>query len=104
MIVWVLLLIGGIAILLPLYSLLLRDFQKYNETEYREAGSPTLFMISPGRGIRLQKFIYIDSRKPGIHPAVAAKSMALAILMPLYVVSVFALYFWGMWKELSTVF
>ena len=102
-IAFLVLLIGGIATLLPLYAAMLRDFEKYNEDEFKAAGSPKLFMISPSRGLRLQRFIYFDSRNKGIHPKVASQSTMLAVLTPLYVLFLFGLYFWGMWSELAAI-
>ena len=86
---WLVFLAGGIALLLPLYALMLHDLEKYNNDEFVRIGSPKLLMISPLRGLRLQGFIFKDSRSRKIHRSVRSKCLALAILTPLFVVSVF---------------
>ena len=93
---WILILVTGIALLLLLYAQLLRSLKKHNPMEYVALGSPTLFMYSPSRSIRLQKFIYVGSRKPNIHPNVYRLCQLLGILTPVFVALVFGVFFWGM--------
>ena len=90
---WIGFLLIGIAILLPLYMHLLIDLKKYNHDKFVEMGSPGLFMTSPGRGIRLQKFIYSGHKEDQIHPAIKKKCRVLGILTPIYVILVFAILF-----------
>lgn len=86
---------AGIAVLLPLYNRLLTTLKRYHETEFDQLGRPTLFMASPRRSIALQLFIYVGSRRPGIHPAVVRLSTVIGILTPLFVLLVCLMLVWG---------
>ncbi|MDH3493690.1 MAG: hypothetical protein OEM82_09085 [Acidobacteriota bacterium] len=101
--IWVGFLLIGIAVLLPLYLHLLIDLKKFNPDEFAELGSPTLFMISPNRGLRLQGFIYSGSHQEQIHPAVRNKCRVLGILTPIYVILVFLILFWAVRMEMSVM-
>lgn len=74
----------GIALLLPMYARLLRDLETLNPDQFIDLGRPSLFMSSPGRGLRLQRFIYFGSRAPGIHPSVSRQSRVLGCAVPLF--------------------
>ena len=95
---WALFVVAGIAVLLPLYAKLLNALRRHNPDEYVAIGSPTLFMASPSRGIRLQRFIYSGSKKPGIAPEVARMCGILGVLTPTFVVLVYAMLFWGLFN------
>lgn len=103
MLIWIGFLLIGIAVLLPLYLHLLIDLKKYNQKEFVEIGSPELFMISPNRGLRLQRFIYSGSTQDQIHPAVKKKCRVLGIITPIYVILVFLILFWAVRMELSAL-
>ena len=100
---WVVFLLIGIAVLLPLYLHLLIDLKRYNHEQFVEMGSPSLFMLSPGRGIRLQRFIYAGSKQEQIHPAVKKKCRVLAVLTPVYVFLVFLLLFFAVRLEVASI-
>ncbi|NNE67461.1 MAG: hypothetical protein HKN33_12920 [Pyrinomonadaceae bacterium] len=101
--IWVGFLLIGIAILLPMYLHLLIDLEKYNNDEFVGIGSPQLFMISPARGLRLQRFIYVGSRAENIHPAVKKKCTALGFMTPIYVILVFLILFWAVRMEMQGI-
>ena len=98
---WFVFLIGGIALLLPLYALMLHDLEKYNRDEFVRIGSPKLIMVSPVRSLRLQGFIFKDSRSKKIHHSVRSKCLALSILTPLFVVTVFLWFGLGFFYNLT---
>lgn len=100
---WVVFLLVGIAVLLPLYARLLKDVEEHNNDEFIQMRRPQLFMISPARGIRLQYFIYSGSKKSGIHPLVAKRCRLLAILTPAYVLMVFLILFLAVRMELQAL-
>lgn len=100
---WIGFLLIGIATLLPLYAGLLIDLKEYNRKEFVEMGSPQLFMLSPARGLRLQRFIYVGSKAEGIHPLVRKKSLLLGIITPVYVILVFLILFWAVRMEMSAL-
>lgn len=84
-----------IAVLMPLYARLLRALERYNPDAFAALGRPTLFMLSPGRGLRLQRFIYVQCRAPDMHPKVCRLCRTLAVLTPLLVSAVLVTLAWG---------
>ena len=100
---WLLFLLAGIAILLPLYGKLIRMLRELHPDVYERIGSPTLFMVSPRRGIRLQKFIYRESSDSDIAPPIARLSGMIGILTPIYVAAVLIWYIWGMWCTITNL-
>lgn len=101
--VWVLFLLFGIAALLILYRKLLNELEQRNPDEFEAIGRPSLFMFSPSRGIRLQKFIYFDSRDSGISPSVGKLCRLLAVLTPTFVILVLIGLLWGAFDFLSAI-
>ena len=99
--VWALFLLSGIGVLLILYGKLLRDLERFNPNEFEMLGRPSLFMYSPHRSIRLQKFIYFESQKNGIHPNIVRLSRLLGVLTPAFVILVFAGLLWCTYGLLS---
>ncbi len=90
-----------IVVLMPLYAQLLRALERYNPDVFVALGQPTLWMASPERGIRLQRFIYADCRRPEIHPRVRRVCCVLAVLTPLLVAGVTIALTWGVMGALS---
>ncbi len=99
-ILWFGFLILGVAVLLPLYSGLFDDLVRYHKRLYQDLGSPTLFMFSPKKSLKLQKFIYTCSSQKGIYPDVAQKCKLIGFLTPLYLIAVVVLFVWAVWSEL----
>lgn len=97
---WLLFVAAGCAVLLPLYARLLTSLQRHHPRQFDALGRPTLFMVSPGRGIRLQRFIYTGARQPGIHPQVSRLARLVGLLTPLFVALVLGSFLWG---YLSTI-
>lgn len=93
--IWLLFVAAGCAVLLPLYARLLTSLQHHHPREFDALGRPTLFMVSPARSIRLQRFIYTDARQPGIHPEVAKLARLVGLLTPLFVALVLVSFFYG---------
>ncbi len=98
---WFGFLILGMAALLPLYSGLLEDLNRYHKRIYEDLGSPTLIMFSPAKSLKLQKFIYTCSSQKGIYPDVAQKCRLLSVMTPLYLIGVVVLFVWALLSELS---
>jgi len=94
--IYLVVIIAGIALLLPLYNKLLKDLERHNEEVFDRLGRPTLFMASPRRSIGLQKFIYVGRSEPGIHPSVVRQCRILGIMTPLFVLLVICIFAWGM--------
>ncbi len=93
--IWLLFVAAGCALLLPLYARLLDGLQRHHPQQFEALGRPTLFMASPRRSIRLQRFIYTQARGPGIHPKVASLARWLGVLTPLFVGLVLVSFYYG---------
>lgn len=87
-------LILGLAVTVPAYARLLRSIREQHPGEFERLGRPSLFMGSPARSLALQRFIYLESREPGISPEVAGTCRFLGIVTPLYVAAVFVTMGW----------
>ncbi len=98
--IWVLFVAAGCALLLPLYARLLKGLERHHPEQFEAMGRPTLFMASPARSLRLQRFIYTEARRPGVHPQVARLARLIGVLTPLFVVLVLASFYYG---YLSTI-
>ncbi len=92
--IWILFLLLGISVLLNLYGRFLDDLERHNADTFDAIGRPRLFMVSPTRGVRLQKFLYSGSQAEHIHPSVAKRARLLRIITPLFVLAVFIGYLW----------
>lgn len=93
--IWLLFVAAGCAALLPLYARLLKSLQRHHPQEFKALGRPTLFMVSPARSIKLQRFIYSGARQSGIHPQVARLARLVGLLTPLFVALVLASFYYG---------
>lgn len=93
--IWLLFVAAGCAALLPLYARLLRGIERHHPREFDALGRPTLFMVSPARSIRLQRFIYTGARQPGIHPEVSRLARLIGLLTPLFVALVLVSFYYG---------
>ena len=93
--IWLLFVAAGCAVLLPLYARLLESLQRHHPQQFDALGRPTLFMVSPARSIRLQRFIYTGARQPGIHPEVSRLARLVGLLTPLFVALVLTSFFYG---------
>ncbi len=98
--IWLLFVAAGCALLLPLYARLLKGLERHHPEQFEAMGRPTLFMASPARGLRLQRFIYTEAHRPGVHPQVVRLARLIGVLTPLFVVLVLASFYYG---YLSTI-
>ena len=102
--IWLLFVAAGCAVLLPLYARLLSSLQRHHPREFEALGRPTLFMVSPARSIKLQRFIYTGARQSGIHPEVARLARLVGLLTPLFVALVLVSFYYGYLSTIDALF
>lgn len=82
---WLLLVLGVISLLLPLYGRLLSLLRRREPRAWDALGRPTLFMASPRRSLALQAYIWRGARTTGTDADVARLAAWLRVLTPLLV-------------------
>lgn len=95
---------AGCAILLPLYGRFLTSLQRHHPEHFASLGSPTLFMASPSRSLKLQRFLYSGATRPEMHSSVRRLAHWLRLLTPVFVVLVFVLFYYGYLASIRSLF
>lgn len=88
---WIVFLVVGIAIILPMYAKFITALRHSNPSRYDELGRPTLFMMSPRKSLNLQRFIYSSAASSDPDADVRTLAVRLRWITPAFVAIVFLL-------------